>query len=101
MRHRNGPITRRVAGAQIAMPLIYCASPLFRRSFSLTRAVRAPILISYASKDPCVAGTVENAREPEKLRTAEGQPEDASPSNRSGPRRTRRRSDQGPIALCL
>jgi hypothetical protein len=32
MRHRNGPITRRVAGAQIAMPLIYCASPLFRRS---------------------------------------------------------------------
>ena len=60
-----------------------------------------PILISYASKYPSVAGTVENAREPEKLRTAEGQPEDASPSNRSGPRRTRRRSDQGPIALCL
>ena len=36
MRHRNGPITRRVAGAQIAMPLIYCASPLSRRSLAAT-----------------------------------------------------------------
>ena len=34
MRHRNGSNTPRVAGAQIARPLIYCANPLFRRSLA-------------------------------------------------------------------
>jgi TPR repeat protein len=63
--------------------------------------MRAPILISYASKDRSAAGTVENAREPVRLRAAEVQPEDASPSNRSGPRQTKKRSDRSPIALCL
>jgi hypothetical protein len=40
MRHRNGPITPRVAAAQIARPLIYCANPLFRRSLISVYRIR-------------------------------------------------------------